>query len=147
MSKYDTARNLPNTGSGAGTGAEAEPEPEAQHTQGAWPHASSKSTEVWAGADSSFTVAGYNAWKPLWFWLGSLNFWDGGLALQSCHLMVPELEQPSARPARSAGRKNQSIFILFCQKWKIGSGRDLGSDLVSAEGGSYRGPTPKRKHP
>ena len=63
------------------------------------------------------------------------------------HLMVPELEQPSARPARSAGRKNQFIFILFCQKWKIGSGRDLGSDLVSAEGGSYRGPTPKRKHP
>ena len=104
-----------------------------------------KTVKYKRAADSA---SGTNAGRAGGAWCQNPGeFWDGGLALQSCHLMVPELEQPSARPARSAGRKNQSIFILFCQKWKIGSGRDLGSDLVSAEGGSYRGPTPKRKHP
>ena len=85
-------------------------------------------------------------WKPFRFWFVSLNFWEGGFGATVSHLMVPELEQRSARPARSAGRKNESTSILFSQKWKIGHGRDLGPDLVSAEGECYRGPTPKRKH-
>ena len=55
-------------------------------------------------------------WKPFRFWFGSLTFWDGGFGATVSHLMVPELEQRSARPARSAGRKNESTFILFSKK-------------------------------
>ena len=57
-------------------------------------------------------------WKPFRFWFVSLNFWDGGFGATVSHLMVPELEQRSARPARSAGRKNEWILILFSKKWK-----------------------------
>jgi hypothetical protein len=44
------------------------------------------------------------------------EFWDGGFGATVSHLMVPELEQRSATPARSAGRKNESIFILLSKK-------------------------------
>ena len=72
----------------------------------------------------------------------ALQLLDGGFGATVSHLMVPELEQRSAMPARSAGRK-MSKFSYFEQKVKIGHGRDQGSDLVSAEGASYRGPNPK----
>ena len=42
-------------------------------------------------------------WKPFRFWFGSFTFWDGGFGATVSHLMVPELEQRSARalPARN----------------------------------------------
>ena len=57
-------------------------------------------------------------WKPFRFWFVSLNFWEGGFGATVSHLMVPELEQRSARPARSAGRKNESIFIFSAKSEK-----------------------------
>ena len=35
--------------------------------------------------------------------------------------------------------------MIFSHKRKIGHGRDMGSGLIFAEGGSCRGPTSKRK--
>ena len=43
------------------------------------------------------------------------EFWDGGFGATVSHLMVPELEQRSATPARSAGRK-MSLFPYFLAK-------------------------------
>ena len=40
-------------------------------------------------------------------------FLDGGFGATVSHLMVPELEQRSMRPARSAGRKNGVRNVTF----------------------------------
>ena len=57
-------------------------------------------------------------WKPFRFWFVSLNFWEGGFGATVSHLMVPELEQRSARPARSAGRKTVNFHIFLAKSGK-----------------------------
>ena len=57
-------------------------------------------------------------WKPFRFWFVSLNFWEGGFGATVSHLMVPELEQRSATPARSAGRKNGQLSYFSAKSEK-----------------------------
>ena len=46
------------------------------------------------------------------------NFWDGGFGATVSHLMVPELEQRSATPARSAGRKMSKLSYFLAKSGK-----------------------------
>ena len=81
-------------------------------------------------------------WKPLWFWFVSLNFWAGVLAIQSVTLMVPELEQRRARPARSAGRKILAIRVISVQKRTGKSGKIRVRTALVALVALVRTPTP-----
>ena len=82
-------------------------------------------------------------WKPFRFWFVSLNFGKEVLALQSVTSWCQNWSSGVPCRREAPAEKNESTFILFSKKWKIGHGRDLGSDFVSAEGASYRGPNPK----